>query len=285
MRYGRLEPEPKYFLVGSYISVMSKRVLAFDIGIKNLAWCIMDLSGHEVIDWCNYNIMNDISGTITETDKCQCGAKASWEYQRDGELRVSCKRHLPIDRPAYAGACKSAAELKEFLKSKSQPTKGKKDELRAAALQIVSLPVTKKVTKAGALSLLDIYDGIRKCVRDRDGLMIHGVSNILLENQPAYKNPTMKTIQSFLFAALREASHTANKFPKIELVHASKKVDYDVKGDAGYNERKGNSEQKTLAHLDKTGASSAKWRAMFVGSKKRSDLADAYCMCLEALMR
>jgi hypothetical protein len=261
---------------------MSKRVLSFDIGIKNLAWCIMDISGHEVIDWCNYNIMNDISGTITETDKCQCGVKASWEYMRDGELRVSCKRHLPIDRPAYNETSKSAADLKALLKSKSQPAKGKKEELRDAALGVVSLPVTKKVTKAASLSLLDIYDGIRKCVRDRAATML-SATHILLENQPAYKNPTMKTIQSFLFAALREASHAHTTFPKIDLVHASRKVEYDVKGDAGYNERKGNSEQKALAHLDKM--NNTKWRSMFVGSKKRSDLADAYCMCLEALAR
>ena len=257
------------------------RVLAFDIGIKNLAWCLMDLnvsaaqvSTTTIIDWCNYNIMDDISGTITQSDKCHCGVKASWEHIRAGELRTTCKRHLPIDRPIYDGPVKSVADLKALLKAKDKSTKGKKEDIRERALEYTSLPVSKKLTKTKALSLIDIYDGIRKCVRDRAPVFLTA-NRILLENQPAYKNPTMKTIQSFLFAALREASHTDDVFPTIELVHASKKVEYTIKGNAGYAERKGNSEDKVLANL-----TDPEWRRFFVAAKKRSDLADAYCMCL-----
>jgi hypothetical protein len=253
------------------------RILAFDIGIKNLAWCLMDQSGSTVIDWCNYNIMNDISGTITEDHKCHCGAKGGWEHMRDGNMKYTCKRHLPIDRPAFEGKAKAVNDLKALLKSKEKSTKGKKEELHQRALEYVSLPATKMLTKTGSLSLLDIYDGIRKCVNDRSDNMLTA-TNILLENQPAYKNPTMKTIQSFLFAALREASHRKGVFPSIDLVHASKKVEYSVKGDAGYAERKGNSEEKVLATLK-----DIEWRTFFVNSKKRSDLADAYCMCITRL--
>jgi hypothetical protein len=252
------------------------RALSFDIGIKNLAWCLMDDSG-TVIDWCNYNIMNDISGTITEDHKCQCGAKGSWEHIRDGNIKYTCKRHLPIDRPAFEGKAKAVNDIKALLKSKDISTKGKKDELHQRALEHASLPATKMLTKTSSLSLLDIYDGIRKCIRDRSGTMLTA-SKILLENQPAYKNPTMKSIQSFLFAALREASHTDGRLPPIELVHASKKVEYTVKGDAGYSERKGNSEDKVLSHL-----TNIEWRTFFISSKKRSDLADAYCMCMQSL--
>ena len=93
---------------------MSQRVLSFDIGIKNLAWCLMDSNG-QVVDWCNYNILEDISGTITETNKCRCGAKASWEHIRDGRMGYTCKRHLPIDRPAYESPSKSAADFPQLL--------------------------------------------------------------------------------------------------------------------------------------------------------------------------
>ena len=252
------------------------RVLSFDIGIKNLAWCLMDSSG-TVIDWCNYNIMNDISGTIIEFDKCRCGSKAGWEHIREGVISHTCKRHLPSDRSAYETKLSTMEDLKTLLKSKGNSVKGKKDELRQRALELFSLPATKKMTKTKSLSLIDIYDGIRKCVRDRIEVML-SADRILLENQPAYKNPTMKTIQSFLFAALREASYTVAKFPGIELVHASQKVEYTTKGDEGYAERKGNSEDKVLSHLKDD-----KWRKFFQDSKKRSDLADAYCMCINAL--
>lgn len=250
------------------------RSLSFDIGIKNLAWCLMDGSG-AVIDWCNYNIMNDISGAVTSSAKCKCGSNAAWEYSMNGILHTSCKRHLPKDRPASTAS--AVGDLKTLLKENKGSLKGKKDELRARAMEYASLPVTKKTTKTKALGLIEIYDGIRKCVRDRANIMLTA-DKILLENQPAYKNPTMKTIQSFLFAALREASHEVNKFPSIDLVHASQKVEYDTKGDAGYAERKGNSEDKVLAHIK-----DPKWRKFFQDAKKRSDLADAYCMCLNAL--
>jgi hypothetical protein len=250
------------------------RALSFDIGIKNLAWCLMDDSG-TVIDWCNYNIMNDISGTITTTAKCKCGSNAAWEYSVNDILQTSCKRHLPKDRPANTAS--SVSELKGLLKTNGKSIKGKKDELYKGALECASLPCKRKITKTKSLGLMEIYDGIRTCVRSRILTMLTA-DKILLENQPAYKNPTMKTIQSFLFAALREASYEANKFPTIDLVHASQKVDYETKGDAGYAERKGNSEDKVLAHIK-----NPEWRKFFQDAKKRSDLADAYCMCLNAL--
>jgi hypothetical protein len=247
--------------------------LSFDIGIKNLAWCLMDSSGI-IIDWCNYNIMNDISGAVTAVAKCKCGSNAAWEYSMNGALHASCKRHLPKDRPATTAS--KLGDLKTLLKVHGQSLKGKKDELRGRALECASLPCEKKTTKTKSLGLMEIYDGIRKCVRDRVEIMLTA-DKILLENQPAYKNPTMKTIQSFLFGVLREASHAAGKFPDIELVHASQKVEYETKGDAGYAERKGNSEDKVLAHIK-----DEKWRTFFQNAKKRSDLADAYCMCLNA---
>jgi hypothetical protein len=250
------------------------RALSFDIGIKNLAWCLMDSSG-TIIDWCNYNIMNDISGAVTAVAKCKCGSTASWEYSTANEIHASCKRHLPKDRPATNAT--ALGDLKTLLKSNGRPLKGKKEELRARALECASLPLQKKTTKTKSLGLMEIYDGIRKCVRDRQHTMLTA-DKILLENQPAYKNPTMKTIQSFLFAVLREASHEAGKFPDIDLVHASQKVEYDTKGDAGYAERKGNSEDKVFSDIK-----DAQWRKFFQDSKKRSDLADAYCMCLNAL--
>jgi hypothetical protein len=250
------------------------RILSFDIGIKNLAWCLMDTSA-SIIDWCNYNIMVDISGTITENPKCKCGSNASWEYSINNIIYTSCKRHVPKNRPTSTAL--AMGELKVLLKENKAMLKGKKNELRRRALEFASLPVTKKITKTKSLGLMEIYDGIRKCIRDRIDTMLTA-DKILLENQPAYKNPTMKTIQSFLFAALREASYEAHKFPIIDLVHASQKVEYITKGDAGYIERKSNSEDKVLEHII-----DLRWRSFFQNAKKRSDLADAYCMCLNAL--
>ena len=46
---------------------MSSSVLAFDIGIKNLSWCLMRANGAsvdniEILSWENYNLLQDVEG-------------------------------------------------------------------------------------------------------------------------------------------------------------------------------------------------------------------------------
>jgi hypothetical protein len=74
--------------------------------------------------------------------------------------------------------------------------------------------------------------------------------------------------------------------PSFELVHAKKKVADAEKGDAGYADRKKGSEARTVDALDaaiKTGCTVAKkWKESYTAAKKKSDLADAYCMVMDA---
>jgi hypothetical protein len=161
-----------------------------------------------------------------------------------------------------------------------------KEELISYLSGMKSLPLGKeaKATKTKEVGMNELYDGIRAAVR-ANWSAFSQAERVQLENQPAYKNPVMKTVQCFLFAALREAFYAAGQQPPaFELVHAKKKVAYEDKGDEGYAERKDNSKQKVEEILQKADTTHANtWLANFKAHKKRDDMADAFNMCLNAL--
>ncbi len=274
-------------------------VLAFDIGIKNLAWCLMATNTTQtkpppqIVSWENYNLLQDVEGAKAEATTCsQCKAKAT--YWSDDHTKFSCKRHIPTSRPLFLDDAKKpvakipgVAVMRAAVKTAGQDAKKMtKDELLSYLSKQNSFPLGKeaKATKTKEVGMNELYDGIRAAVRSHMEAFIQA-DRVQLENQPAYKNPVMKTVQCFLFAALREAFYAAGKTPPaFELVHAKKKVSYEDKGDEGYAERKDNSKQKVEDVLQKAGTTHASiWQAKFKGNKKRDEMADAFCMCLNAL--
>jgi len=71
--------------------------------------------------------------------------------------------------------------------------------------------------------------------------------------------------------------------PPFKLVHAGVKVKGKETGDKGYKARKDGSEARTLEILDQPKLHEGRrWKDFFERHKKRSDLADAFCMCLDA---
>jgi hypothetical protein len=65
----------------------------------------------------------------------------------------------------------------------------------------------------------------------------------------------------------------------MRLVHAGKKVKVETTGDEGYADRKAGSEARAIAYCK---AKEPKWLPTITDAKKRSDLADALCMVLDA---
>ena len=262
-------------------------VLAFDIGIRNLAWCLATKTEdkYTVLGWQNYDLLRgEGNETAVATTTCaSCSAKAVYFH---GETKT-CVRHCPAAHPAIrdlSGALlkklPSMAGLKEILASK-----GVKASSKAVAEEklatFYSLPIPKvKVTKALDTELTTLHDAIRKFVGDHSALF-RTANTILLENQPVLKNPTMKSVQILLFATLRDMLQPNP--PALKLVHAGKKVQVEEKGDAGYKDRKAASEAKVRKVLQEKTVDSAKWTAFFGSHTKKNDLADAFCMCIDKL--
>ena len=277
------------------------RVLAFDIGIKNLAWCCADITPALVTirGWANENL---ISGDTAEgdaaTDKCSsCAKKAGLTYIPTG--KGYCVRHCPPLTPALRDLegnvlkkIPAVAVLKaiaERLDADKAALKTKKSVLEFLEKRMC-FPKIKAVVKK--VELTAIHDGIRAFII-RNQELFTSCSEILLENQPAYKNPVMKSVQMMLFATLRDlcrglppAPAQQQEPPPVRLVHAGRKTVGATGGDEGYAERKGASEARVMAGFRAGKIDSERNthdKDWFTAQKKRSDLADCLCMVMDCV--
>lgn len=264
-------------------------VLSFDIGIRNLAWCLMKKTGEKftIIGWQNYDLLRGEGNEVAVTsESCgSCSAKAIYSH---GTAK-SCVRHCPASHPALRDLSgnllkkmPTLAPVKAILAAKGI-VKGvsTKASSEAQLAQFYSLPIPKlKVKKALETELTTLHDAIRKFITDNK-LLFRSATNILLENQPVLKNPTMKSVQILLFATLRDILQPNP--PQMSLVHAGKKVQVDAKGDEGYKDRKQASEARVRKLLEEKTEESAKWLTLFGSHAKKNDLADAFCMCVDKL--
>lgn len=268
-------------------------VLAFDIGIRNLAWCVMenstDSSGVNVLGWDNYDLLAGQSALTTGQSAahcCSCSSKATYETRGQNY----CVRHCPLDRPAFRDLSGNlfkrlppAKQLRDILTAKgvARAPKSKGDLLKKLS-ELYSLPILKeKKKKAVDTELTVLHDGIRRFILQNKELF-GKCKTILLENQPVLKNPTMKSVQILLFATLRDLLQPP---PQLRLVHAKMKV-AAKSGDEGYKDRKSGSEKRVNDFLASGKVSRGQhWRQHLASYTKKNDLTDSFCMCLDALGR
>jgi hypothetical protein len=268
-----------------------QRIVAFDIGIKNLAWCCADVSGGNIIvrGWANENIL---TGGTAEEDiaaaKCSfCSHKVSY---KNAAGQTFCSRHCPPLTPALRDSkgkllkkLPKATELKEIAKKADASIEKQHLKTGEAAKLWLSTRFCFPIEAAQNVKKVEMevfHDGIQNVVNTNADLF-STCSEILLENQPVFKNPMMKSIQMMLFATLRDL---VDGPPKLRLVHAGRKTDGATKGDEGYAERKGLSEAKVLEGL-KYGKILVPGKPIgwFGEQAKKSDLADCLLMCADAL--
>lgn len=257
-------------------------ILAFDIGIKNLAFCVLrkEATGLPVVlDLQNINLF---ASEVVDAPLCStpCAHKATYQCS----VGLTCKRHVPkthtlndLDKPSVKG-------LKDLAKSVGLSVKGKREEILATVLTRFALPFkAPKSPKAAHQSLERLHDALHQFVTEF-WATFRQCHAILLENQPVYKNPHMKSVQVLLFATLRERFMAEGlTVPPCHLVHAKTKVEGAAAGDAGYKDRKAGSEERLRLAFDSakvTGCVPALYES-WCSSKKRSDMADAFCMCMD----
>ena len=267
-------------------------VLSFDIGIRNLAWCVMekqtDASGVRILGWDNYDLLagqSALTASESVANCASCSSKATYET-RGG---VYCVRHCPLDRPAFRDLSgnllkklPAAKQLRDILLAKGVQKVGKsKGDLLKKLSELYALPILKqKKKKAVDTELSILHDSIRRFVLKNKELFAK-CKTICLENQPVLKNPTMKSVQILLFATLRDILQPDP--PTLKLVHAKMKVAGKT-GDEGYAERKAGSEKRVTDYLQANKVEQGqRWRNHLASYTKKNDLTDAFCMCLDYL--
>ena len=311
---------------------MSGRILAFDIGIKNLAWCCAsnkdcassnkDCGSNKdcasvsitkqttIHGWANENL---ITGGTADSDvlQNQCAScKKKGSYTLASSQKNYCVNHCPPLTPALrdlSGNLLKKIPKLEILKEIASRFNPSKEDLKTKVSVLKFLQSRLCFPKVSAVAVKKVelealHDGIRAVVI-RNKELFASCSQILLENQPAYKNPVMKSVQMMLFATLRDILHPlCNSIPKVRLVHPGRKTAAEsleskepiiAKGDKGYSDRKSYTENKVSEGLRKgtirmecvggaNGANGAKDASWFGLQAKKSDLADCLCMVMDA---
>ncbi len=287
--------------------------LGFDMGIRNLAYCLMEHPADStdkwrIRAWDNVDLLSGGASAQTARRCVGCGGPAAWcrvtvdspelwckgcatgVRRKKTATRIPTLPHLPC--PV------SAKELKKLGVAGGWATaKTKKDELVAAAGARYLMPWT--APKATSPSLAHI----RQCMDSwLDSVLptFAQATLIRLENQPVMKGPTMKSIQIMLFTLLGHRLERDHGWRgEIVFVHAGVKTRGAAVADEmiedppeiadtvaaaeeskAYRARKKTAEAETVAALEARGAEMATWLTMFRGCSKKSDLADAFLMAL-----
>ena len=228
------------------------RVLSFDIGIKNLAWCLTEAydmpvrenSSQEpcwkILDWGVWDLRVDIKDEMYHPEFC-CGITKSGKVcgrvpvysDLSGEecLGGYCKTHSKNSNAKH-----TSEDIKKLPKTGINTLKEeaialginirglRKNEIINRISEIYNkrcLYTIPKLKNSKKMGLPEIHDRIIQRIRD-----LHCSADlVLIENQPVRMNATMKTIQIILWTSLREKMlNLGIEKPNIKFVNASKKL-------------------------------------------------------------
>ena len=215
------------------------KILSFDVGIKNLAYCLLDTTDKSILDWGILNI--SVDPTCDHINKGKCCDKTAKKMIKDTGFKI-CTGHTKI----------------KLYKDKKMRNVPKLDN-----------------------HMLSLGKQIVKTLDDKEEFL--KVDIVCIENQPALKNPTMKSVQMLLYSYFLVNGVTTDKLVSNILminarnklkVYTGPKVECDIKETYKRN--------KFLAVLycdymikdnDKI---DKKYHKLYDDSKKKDDLSDAY---------
>ena len=271
-------------------------IAAFDLGIKNLSYCVatFDASGGltSINRWANLNLLADGAESQSQT-RCSaqlaakvCGGPAS--YKDLPAEKLLCKKC----------AKKSAKPILELVGTKlsdwrtwasdgplglsaADAKKKSKAALMDAAGAIRLMPY--KAPKAKGVSLQAILAGMETCLTT-ELTHLAVAARIRIENQPSEFAPHMKSIQIMLFTLIDHRLRTEKAWTgTIEFANAGIKTrgtDAGVGKDAKRSRKLAGIAKVTevLGRCPAVAAHLAWWSAQ----AKQDDLADAFLMCLDA---
>jgi hypothetical protein len=303
------------------------KFLAWDVGIKNLAYSIIDFdkenNSKTIIDWGVINLMNEVDEKPKEIRICcennvsggKCKTKAIYLFSNDS-TRGLCRKHQQmikyaahkfLDISEKSLCCYETNKTKKKTESENGDETEKKTCEKTALyarkddLSITYCSMHLKMLQKKETVPFEIYElkkDQKEMVRAQSVLTLSkrlyqhlenieetllDVEEVVIENQPVLKNPTMKTIQILLYGWFVMNGILTERIKGIHFFSASKKLEaYDDVD---------NKIAKTLAHI--TGQyqvnkklailytvemvkNDSKWFKFFSGHQKRDDLADAY---------
>jgi hypothetical protein len=210
------------------------KILSFDVGIKNLAYCLLDTENLTIDDW---NIINiSVDPTCDHVNKGKCCDKTATKMTKDTGFKL----------------CTSHCKIKMYKDKKLRNVPKLDNRMLSLGNQIV-----KKLDEKKNFMNMDV---------------------VCIENQPALKNPTMKSVQMiiysyFLMNGKAKDIQMINARNKLK-VYTGPKVDCDITDKYKQNKflaiKYCDYMIRENSHIDK------KYHELYDDSKKKDDLSDAY---------
>ena len=271
--------------------------LGWDVGIKNLAYCLINKE-KKIIDWGIVNLSDHQSDKKKYTCCAVINSKSKNETKVCGKMakfedngKYYCKIHSKNLKNAKEltdkimcgsdGCNKPATKYHKELKCYYCNVNGRgKDKSKCETIN------QKNVART---PVLDLSRNIFEKLSEYSGSSINSseITDIIIENQPVLKNPTMKSVQMVLFSYfISNEIKLGKKYNNVCLMTASNKlkvykgpIDLDLDKIKGkYMKNKKLAVEHTLQML-KLEPENKEWYDYFVNNKgKRDDLSDAFLM-------
>lgn len=231
------------------------KVCSWDVGIKNLAYCVMERNEGDIkiIKWGVINLVDSdkIICCALLKNKNVCGKKASYFGNVHG-IEYYCGTHKNLYKPLENGwedkymvkfdnidndQCSFIFPKKNVKCSKKSCYKNNDDTYcnihkqmlinkKNKHSQILSIPKKKVTTTNLQILSNNMYKKLDLITELLD------VDIVLIENQPSLKNPSMKTISSLLFGyftmrGLIDKKNNSN-ISKVKFISPSNKLKIEI---------------------------------------------------------
>jgi hypothetical protein len=241
---------------------MSDSVLSIDIGLRNLALCIMNATDKTKLDtykiqlWNVYNTLDSDDYTCHGIQKNQkvCGKKCGYKYLKENILIHCCKMHFPKDIKVTP---------KNIFKKK-----------------MIDSYLLQDIANIVLLKIQEIYD--------ENVFLFNELKSVVIELQPKI-NCSAKFISHIIYGKLVELLR--HQKTTIRFVRASQKlraytgpvIECKLKGK--YAQRKWLSIQYTKWFLENKFSKEEKdkWMVTFLSHKKQDDLGDTFLMVVNSI--
>ena len=247
---------------------MVMKIISFDVGIRNLAYCVLEGTSRKdvkILDWNIIDVLGERAGVgAARCHKCSTAAR----YEHASEGTFACSRHAPKRKAAVTKTSlnkKTVVELQaELTKAGLTSDATRKTDLVALLYNHAKQNTWKKcISSSTQGSVMDLAPAI---IASLDARMSswNGSDAVCIENQPERR---MYAVQAML------QMYFSMKGIKSSGVSATHKLSNIVTVDDATTSYKGR--KKTgIAHA--TVLVPEEWRAHMLKHPKKDDLADSY---------
>ena len=290
------------------------KVLSWDVGIINLAYCLIDFESEtkwNIIDW---GIIN-----LTDRDKIKCDiCKKNPTFSQDinNKIKYYCKTHskkinqtAPEFENLFDENQNNIGNYNCCCLFKNEPCTKKikfkycnkyycNTHAKSEYKKIQNKYKLKKISKksVGSMSIDVLRLKLISELEKKTNLL--NVKTVLIENQPTLRNPKMKAISStiydyYLIRGIFDKERTNSNIESVKYMSPSNKLKLAEDGDTQKLIKLKGDQAKTYKLTKSLGIKYCRkmidkyddWKTFFDNTKKKDDLADCFLQGMYYLIK